>query len=52
MFKNEYALYKGDKLLAIGTVEELAEIENVKNQLYYFIIHLQIKSDLKETEKF
>lgn len=32
----EYAVYKGDKLLGIGTVEELAEKFNVQPQTIKF----------------
>lgn len=28
--KNEYAVYKGDELLAIGTAKEISEILNIK----------------------
>ena len=34
--KKEYALYKGEKCLAIGTIEEIAEIMNVKVKTIYF----------------
>ena len=35
--KNCYALYKGDKLIGIGTVDELAELTGImkKSVLYY-----------------
>lgn len=32
----EYALYKGDKCLAIGTIKEIAEQTNVKERTIYF----------------
>lgn len=33
----DYALYKGNELLSIGTISEIAKQLNVKNQLYIFI---------------
>lgn len=36
MKKSEYALYKGDILLAIGTVEELAQQFSVKQKTIFF----------------
>lgn len=33
---NEYALYKGDDLLAVGTVEEIAEHMNVSIRTVWF----------------
>lgn len=36
-YTREYALYKGDDLLAIGTLEELAETLGVTpNTIYYY----------------
>lgn len=36
-YTREYALYKGDDLLAIGTLEELAEFRGVTpNSIYYY----------------
>lgn len=32
----EYALYKGDELLKIGTVDELAQFKNVKRETILF----------------
>ncbi|MBC2367811.1 hypothetical protein HBP99_04145 [Listeria booriae] len=32
----EYALYKGDELLKIGTVDELAEYKGVKRETILF----------------
>ncbi|HEL8941512.1 TPA: hypothetical protein U0G25_002771 [Listeria monocytogenes] len=32
----EYALYKGDELLLIGTLTELAEFKNVKRETILF----------------
>lgn len=32
----EYALYKGDKLLIIGTIDEIAKNQNVKKKTIYF----------------
>lgn len=34
----EYALYKGDELLGIGTLKELAEKNGVKPSTIYFYI--------------
>ena len=34
--KKEYALYKGDNLLKIGTAEEIAEELGIKKKQYYF----------------
>lgn len=35
--KKEYALYKGEKLLIIGTIEEIAKNQNIteKSVMYY-----------------
>lgn len=35
--KNEYAMYKGEELIAIGTIDELAEMRGVKREtiMYY-----------------
>lgn len=32
----EYALYKGDKLLIIGTIDEIAKNQNVQKKTIYF----------------
>jgi len=32
----EYALYKGDNLIGIGTIKELAELTNVKEETIKF----------------
>ena len=34
--KKEYAVYKGEKLLCIGTVNEIAKELNVKEKTVYF----------------
>lgn len=34
--KKEYALYKGDELLMIGTIREIAKSQNVKERTLYF----------------
>lgn len=34
--EKEHALYKGEKLLGIGTVKELAELEKVKEATIHF----------------
>lgn len=36
MKKKEYALYKGDELLAIGTLKELSDKFNVKKETIKF----------------
>lgn len=37
MIAKEYALYKGDNLLAMGTIEEIANKIGVqKNTIYYY----------------
>lgn len=35
--KREYALYKGDKFIDIGTLDYLANLINVKKKTIYFI---------------
>ena len=32
----EYALYKGEKLLIIGTIDEIAKNQNVQKKTIYF----------------
>ena len=32
----EYALYKGDKLLIIGTIDEIAKNQNIQKKTIYF----------------
>ena len=32
MNESEYALYKGDEFIAIGTAQELAKLMNVRNK--------------------
>lgn len=34
--KKEYALYKGENCLAIGTIKEIAEVMKVKYKTIYF----------------
>ncbi len=34
--KKQYAVYKGDDLLAIGTAEEIAEKLGIKKETVYF----------------
>lgn len=34
--KKEYALYKGEDCLAIGTIKEIAKQKNVKERTIYF----------------
>ena len=43
---NEYALYKGDNLLAIGTLDELAEFRGVsRNTIYYYSMPANKRQD-------
>ncbi len=48
MKKSEYALYKGDVLLAIGTIEEIAQRFNVKQKT---IIFYQTPSQKRRTSE-
>lgn len=42
--KSEYALYKGDELLSIGTVNELAEVLRVKEStIRFYMSHAYAK---------
>lgn len=38
MSKKEYALYKGDECLSIGTIKEIAEQMKVKNRTIRFYL--------------
>ena len=43
---NDYALYKGDELLAIGTLDELAEFRGVsRNTIYWYSMPINKKRD-------
>ena len=43
---SEYALYKGDELLAIGTLDELAEFRGVtRNTIYFYSMPTNMKRD-------
>lgn len=43
---NEYALYKGDDLLAIGTLDELAEFRGVsRNTIYWYSMPANKRQD-------
>ena len=43
---NDYALYKGDDLLAIGTLDELAEFRGVmRNTIYYYSMPTNKRQD-------
>lgn len=42
----EYALYKGDELLSVGTIKELAEQFKVGERTIFFTCHQLIKSVL------
>lgn len=44
----EYALYKGDKLLIIGTIDEIVKNQNVQKKTIYFY---HSKAYLKRREK-
>lgn len=39
----EYALYKGDEIIGIGTVKELAKITNVKEKTIRFYLNPSYK---------
>ena len=41
--KKEYAVYKGEKLLCIGTVDEIAKEFNVKKTVYFWASPANIK---------
>lgn len=47
--KKEYALYKGEKLLIIGTIDEIAKHQNIKRKTVLFY---QSPAYLKRHEKF
>ena len=43
---NDYALYKGDDLLAIGTLDELAEFRGVtRNTIYWYSMPANKRQD-------
>ena len=43
---NEYALYKGEDLLAIGTLDELAEFRGVsRNTIYWYSMPANKRQD-------
>lgn len=44
----EYALYKGEKLLIIGTIKEIAKNQNVMEKT---ILYYQTPAHLKRNEK-
>lgn len=46
--KKEYALYKGEKLLMIGTIDEIAKAQGVKRKT---ILFYQTPTYLKRHEK-
>lgn len=46
--KKEYALYKGEELLIIGTIQEIAKNQNVKEKT---ILFYQTPAYLKRREK-
>ena len=47
----EYALYKGDNCLAIGTIKEIAEIMNVKYKTIAFYTTSTYKKRCNGSEK-
>ncbi len=46
--KKEYALYKGEKMLIIGTISEIAKHQNVKEKT---ILFYQTPSYIKRSKK-
>lgn len=47
-----YALYKGDELLDVGTLEYLSRKFNIKKERYYFISRqLTEKEQVREKEE-
>ena len=49
--KKEYALYSGDKLLSMGTLEEIAKEMNVKPDTVYFYKSQAYKRRLHNPDK-
>lgn len=48
--KKEFALYKGDELLAIGTAEELADQMKVSKQTILFYGHPSYRKRTKDNK--
>lgn len=46
--RKEYALYKGDKLVMIGTIDEIAQAEGIKRKTVFYY---QTPAYLKRHEK-
>ncbi len=51
MAKAEYALYKGDKFIDIGTADELAKKRNVSKRMIYYLSTPTYKRKLKKRKK-
>ena len=49
--KKEYALYKGDELLGVGTVEELSKELGIKKSTLHFYASPAYDNRLKELRK-
>lgn len=47
----EYALYKGEECLAIGTIREIAEKMNVKKETIKFYVTPTYKKRIKGSKK-
>ena len=47
----EYALYKGEECLAIGTIKEIAKIMNVKEKTIYFYTTPTYKKRCKASKR-
>lgn len=43
--RKEYSIYKGEKEIFVGTIEEVMNHFNVKKKLFIFGQHLQIKKE-------
>lgn len=49
--KKEYALYKGDELLEIGTIEEIAKRQNVsENTIRYYKTNAHLRKCKKSDD--
>ena len=49
--KKEYALYKGDNFIAMGTIKEISEILNKSFRTIYYYTTLQYKLRCKNSIK-
>ena len=45
----EYALYKGEECLAIGTIEEIAKQQGIKEKSVYFMLMPTYKKRVKNS---